>query len=99
MSKCRLSVFFALCAIALFGCGGVQGSYVFGGDGLNITIELRSGDVAVVTLPGLGETEGTYSVDGDAVTITIEGDPETFTIEDGNLVGSGFGENMVFGKQ
>lgn len=96
----RLSVLLALGAVVLVGCGGgVQGRYVFGEEGQGITLELRGGDVAVITIPGLGSTEGTYSVEGETVTVVMEGDPDTFTIQDGNLVTSGFGESMVFEKQ
>ncbi len=100
MLNCRLSMLLALCAVVLVGCGGgVQGRYIFGEGGEGITLELRGGDVAAVSIAGLGMTEGTYSVEGDSVTIVIEGDPETFTIQDGNLVRSAFGETMVFEKQ
>jgi predicted small secreted protein len=97
----NISALFALCAIALAACGGgVQGRYLMGEDGEGITLELRGGDVAVVSITGLGSTEGTYTVDGDTVTVRMpDGDLDTFTIVDGNLVTSGFGENLVFEKQ
>ena len=97
----RIPALVAFGVIALAACGGgVQGRYVFGEDGAGITLELRGGDVAVVTITGLGSTEGTYSVEGDTVTVQMDdGDLDTFTIRDGNLVTEGFGESMVFEKQ
>ena len=101
-----LPALFALSAVTLAGCGGIEGRYVMVVDGVDeenvpgISLELRGGDVAVVTLPGLGSTEGTYSVEGDTVTVRMEdGDLDEFRIVDGNLVASGFGEEMVFEKQ
>jgi len=89
-----------LCALVLAACGGgVQGSYLFGEDGEGITLELRGGDVAVVSIAGLAETEGTYSVDGDTVTLEMDGETESFTIVDGNLSRRAFGEEILFVKQ
>lgn len=95
-----LPALFVLSAVTLAGCGGVQGRYVMGEGGEGITLELKGGDVAVVSLPGLGSSEGTYSVDGDTVTVRMEdGDLDEFRIVDGNLVTSGFAGEMVFEKQ
>jgi hypothetical protein len=57
------ALLFPLCALVLAACGGgVQGTYFFGEDGQGITLELRGGDVAVVSIGDFGSTEGTYSV-------------------------------------
>jgi hypothetical protein len=92
----------ALYAVLVAACGGgVEGSYFYGEGEEGITLELRSGDVAVISISGLGsEVEGTYSVDGNNVTLTMPGgDIDIFTIQDGNLTTRAFGEDMVFVKQ
>jgi hypothetical protein len=97
----KIGTIVALCGVLLSACGGgVQGRYFFGEGGEGITIELRSEDVAVVSISGLSSVQGTYSVDGDTVTVTMpDGDIDVFTIQDGNLTTQGFGEEMVFVKQ
>jgi hypothetical protein len=91
----------ALYAVWLSACGGgVQGSYFYGEGDEGITLELRGGDVAVISISGLSEVAGTYSVDGNNVTVTMPGgDIDIFTIQDGNLTTRAFGEDMVFEKQ
>ena len=77
----------ALSAALLGACGGgIEGSYFYGEGGQGITLELRGGDTAEVSITGLGSTEGKYSVDGETVTVTMpDGDVDIFTIRDGNL--------------
>ncbi|HEY7671181.1 MAG TPA: hypothetical protein VIC71_03105 [Gammaproteobacteria bacterium] len=92
----------ALYALLLGACGGgVEGSYFYGEGDDGITLELRGGDVAVISISGLGsEVEGKYSVDGNTVTVTMPGgDIDIFSIQDGNLTTRAFGEDMVFEKQ
>jgi hypothetical protein len=91
----------ALCAHLLVACGGgVEGRYFYGEGDEGITLELRGGDVAVISISGLSEVQGTYSVEGDNVTLTMPGgDIDVFTIQDGNLTTRAFGEDMVFEKQ
>jgi hypothetical protein len=91
----------ALHAILLGACGGgIEGSYFYGEGDEGITLELRSGDVAVISISGLSSVEGKYSVEGDTVTVTMaDGDVDVFTLRDGNLETQGFGEAMVFEKQ
>jgi hypothetical protein len=91
----------ALYALLLGACGsGVEGSYFYGEGDEGITVELRGGDVAVISISGLSEVEGKYSVDGNSVTVTMpDGDIDIFTIADGNLTTRAFGEDMVFEKQ
>jgi len=97
----KIGTVLAVCAALLVACGGgVQGSYFYGENDEGITLELRGGDVAVISISGLSEVEGTYSVDGNNVTVTMPGsDIDIFTIQDGNLTTQGFGEEMVFVKQ
>jgi len=100
MLNSRIPALFALAVVALAACGGgVQGRYVFGEGGEGIVLELSGGDVATVSIAGLGSQEGSYSVEGDTVTLEIDGDRETFTIQDGNLVRTAFGETILFEKQ
>jgi hypothetical protein len=91
----------AFCSGLLVACGGgVEGSYFYGEGDEGITLELRGGDVAVISISGLSEVEGTYSVDGNNVTVTMPGgDIDVFTVQDGNLTTRAFGEDMVFEKQ
>ena len=96
----------AVLAFALTGCGGVTGTYAHtqsGPDGSGtVSIELKSGGAAVVSIKGDMGTitqEGTYTVDGDNVIITFEGDAETFRIVDGNLTGNAMGETLTLVKQ
>jgi hypothetical protein len=65
-----------------------------------ITLELRGGDVAVISISDLSSVQGTYSVDGNNVTVTMpDGDIDIFTIQDGNLTTRAFGEDTVFDRQ
>lgn len=91
----------ALPAALLGACGGgVEGSYFYGEGDEGITLELRGGDVAVISISGISSVEGKYSVDGDTITVTMpDGDEDVFTLRDGNLETRGFGESMVFEKQ
>lgn len=103
---------FALCLVVaglvLAGCsGGVTGTYSHtenDGDGtpMTMTIELKSGDVAVVSMKGgpmSTSFNGTYKVDGDKVMVTVDGDTETLTLADGGLKGQILGETVVLKKQ
>ena len=97
----KIGTVMALCAALLGACGGgVEGSYFYGEGDEGITLELRGGDVAVISISGLSAVQGTYSVDGNNVTVTMPGgDIDIFTIQDGNLTTRAFGEDMVFEKQ
>jgi hypothetical protein len=103
----RFAVCMVVTAFLLVGCGGVKGVYAHtendpGGEPVTISIELKSGDVAVLAMKGgMASTtvEGTYSVNGDKVSLTFEGDTEVLTLADGGLKGEVFGENVVLKKQ
>jgi hypothetical protein len=94
-------------SLGLAACGGgLEGRYVFGagegdgGGGEGITLELRGGDVAVVSIAGISSLEGTWSAEGDTVTVRMaDGDQDTFTVHEDGLMTEGFGEQMVFVKQ
>jgi hypothetical protein len=84
-------------SLFLVGCGDdVTGTYSsdMGGMG-SMTVELKSGGKATVSMAGGGQTEkkdGTYTVSGDTVTIMIPGqkDAATFTKQkDGSLAAQG----------
>ena len=96
-----IGLLLALYGVLLGACGGgVEGSYFYGEGDEGITLELRGGDVAVISISGLSSVQGKYSVDGDTVTVTMsDGDVDVFTLRDGDLATTGFGESMIFKKQ
>lgn len=101
IDRVRIVGVVAIYALLLGACGGgIEGSYFYGQGDEGITLELRGGDVAVISISGLSSVEGKYSVEGDTVTVTMaDGDVDVFTLRDGNLETRGFGEAMVFEKQ
>jgi hypothetical protein len=99
-----------LSGIAMFGCGGgVAGTYVHketmpDGETLSMSLELKGGKKAVMTMKSSGEeggmsVDGSYSVDGEKVTVVLAGDPQTFTRKGSKLISSSFGEETVLVKQ
>ncbi|HWB21239.1 MAG TPA: lipocalin family protein, partial [Phycisphaerales bacterium] len=93
--------------LVLVGCGGVQGKYSHeekGPDGSmgKMTLELKSGGKATVTMSGGGNSmssEGTYTVDGDKVSITFQGDTQVLTKSGSKLTGKMMGESIEFVKE
>lgn len=67
--------------------------------GREMTMTLNEDGTAAAN-DSMGEvTEGTWAVDGENVVITFDGDPVTFALVDGNLVGNQDETTMTFGKE
>lgn len=67
--------------------------------GMEMTMTLNEDGTAAAN-DSMGEvTEGTWAVDGENVVITFDGDPMTFALVDGNLVGNQDETTMTFGKE
>lgn len=105
-----IAVLLALPFVGLAGCGGVKGTYTKEektGDGemMAMTLELKGGDKAVMSMKGgpggaqVMTVEGTYTVDGDKVTVVLAGDKSVFTLKDGNLTTKMMGDEIVLVKQ
>ncbi len=97
-----------LSVLLVAGCGGIEGKYSHEEQtpegSMKLTLELRGGDKAVMTMsggPGGGSmsTEGTYKVEGDKVSVAIAGDTEVFTRSGNRLIGRGFGESVELVKE
>jgi len=98
-----------LATLTMTGCGGgVEGVYshteTTDGETVTVSVELKNDNVAIFTLGGGPDgmtltNTGTYKVEGDKVIISFEGDSETFTLENGNLVGNAFGERVELVKE
>ena len=89
-----------MAALLLVACGGGgHGTYFYGEGSEGITLELKGDGVATVTITGMPPTVGTYKIEGDKVTVMMDGDIDVFTIKDGDLTITAFGETMVYVKQ
>ena len=99
------AVLAACLALFIAGCNtNVSGTYSAEMMGTTMTLELKSGGAAVVTMVAGGQTEkkeGTYTVSGDTVTINIEkGEPATFVKQkDGSLAAQGQMNGLTLKKK
>lgn len=105
------AIILALAVLASPGCsgGGVTGTYVAeektpDGQTMKLTLELKSGGVAVMTISGpdgeaMPSVTGTYTVEGDKIITVLDNDRDELTLKDGALTADFFGEQMVLKKQ
>jgi hypothetical protein len=98
--------------LAVAGCGGsgAAGTYVAedkspDGESMKITLELKSGGKAAVTISGgpdgesLPTVEGTWTQEGDKNTTVLDGDKDVYTLKDGTLTMNFFGEMITLKKK
>jgi len=103
-SASRACAVFLLVAAVFSGCGGggAAGTYSHEQEGMKMTLQLKGGGKAVMSLTGpnnqqpLPSVEGTYTVEGDKVTVIMDGDTDVYTLKDGTL---STGQNDFFGEQ
>jgi len=87
------------CACLFQACGGsgsgsgVSGTYAAVGEA-PLTMELKSGGAAVLTMAGLGSSSGTYTVDGEKIIVSIDNQQHTFVL-DGKCIEE---PRQIFGK-